>query len=150
MATKTTTPQQEMEEAVDELFREYCRKDDGRMNTMCNPQLVRCDFEKKSLTLKYDVKDWMMNPLEVMHGGVVATVFDLTMGMLARLLYGRIMPTTQMAVTYLRPVPDGSTFLVEAVCVMQGKTICVINAESWIEAKPDKLTATSTGTYFAG
>jgi uncharacterized protein (TIGR00369 family) len=143
------------QEGMEKIFREYCGRcasdESGRINVMCIPEFVGCDFDAKTLTLSYVVRDWMLNPTNVMHGGIVSTVFDLTMGLLSVYFSGgRMTPTTTLQVTYLRPVPAGDTFVVQACCDKSGKTMCALSAKAWLEKEPGKFTATATGTYFTG
>jgi uncharacterized protein (TIGR00369 family) len=141
------------QDGMEKVFREYCTRcaadQSGRVNVMCLPQFVGCDFEARTLTLSYFVHDWMLNPTNVMHGGIVSTVFDLTMGLLA--VYssgGRMTPTTNMNVTFLRPIPAGESLVVQADCDLSGKTLCAVTAKAWLATAPDKFTATASGTYY--
>ncbi len=143
------------QEGMETHFRQFCsnweQDQDGRINELCRPQFVDCDFEKKTLCLSYFVQDWMRNSNGVMHGGIVSTVFDLTMGLLSGYCAGgTLTPTTTMQVTYLRPIPAGETLVIKAYCNMTGKTMCAISAKSWLETKSNKLTDTASATYYTG
>jgi uncharacterized protein (TIGR00369 family) len=123
----------------------------GRMNALCRPQFVSCDFESKTLCLRYAVQDWMLNSADIMHGGVVSTVFDLTMGLLSWSCSGGGMtPTASMQVTFLRPIPAGETLVVAAGCDKPGRALCCVTARAWLESAPDKPAATASATFFSG
>lgn len=151
MDAKYLTSQEGMEEVL-KLYCSDCVEDQaGRVNELCRPQFVACSFEKKTLTLSFFVQDWMRNSSGVMHGGIVSTVFDLTMGLLSRYCSGgHLTPTTNIQITYLRPIPAGSTLVIKAYCNASGKTLCSISAKAWLEGRPDKLVATGAGTFFTG
>lgn len=143
------------QQGMETSFRQYCsdlEQEPGmQVNKLCRPQFVQCDFESKTLCLRYTVQEWMKNPSGVMHGGIVATVFDLTMGLLARFCSGgSLSPTTNLQVAFLRPIPAGQTLIVNAECGLSGKTLCALTATAWLEGRPEKHTATASGTYFAG
>ena len=143
------------QEGMEALFRRLCSHwpdaQAGRINELCRPQYVSCSFESRTLRLSYAVQDWMRNYADVMHGGVVCTVFDLTMGLLSGYCSrGLLTPTTNMQVTFLRPIPAGETLVAEAVCDMAGKTLCAVTAKAWLESMPEKTAATATATFYTG
>jgi uncharacterized protein (TIGR00369 family) len=118
---------------------------------MCRPEFAECSCEDKTLCLSYYVQDWMRNYADVMHGGVISTVFDLTMGLLSCYCSGsQLTPTTNITVNFLRPVPAGETLIVKASCDMAGNTFCVVSAKAWVETRPEKLTATASATFYTG
>ena len=143
------------QEGMEAVFRAFSAgwpaEQAGRISAMCRPGFVGCSFEDKSLCLSYVVQDWMRNYADVMHGGVVATVFDLTMGLLSCFCTGGLLtPTTNMQVTFLRPIPAGETLLVEAVCDMSGKTLFAATAKARLASAPDKVTATASAAFYTG
>ncbi len=148
------TEQLPFQHDLETFFKYYCdicaKDQSGQVNALCKPVLVDYDAEKKTVCLSYHVQDWMRNPSGVMHGGMVSTVFDLTMGLLSCYFSGKLTPTTDMQVTFLRPIPVGETLMIEAYCNLSGKTLCSVTARSWLASAPDKLTATGSGTYYAG
>lgn len=140
---------------MESAFRDYCsnrsRAQTGRVNALCAPEFVSCCYDTKTLTLRYTVQEWMLNPANTMHGGIVSSVFDLTMGLLSCYCAGGVLtPTIQMQVTFLRPIPAGETLVVEATCDMSGKTLCAMNGRAWLQSAPEKMSATSSGTFYAG
>lgn len=149
MDPKELTTQQGMET----IFKRFCdnwpEDQRGRINALCQPRFVACSFEKKTLCLGYAVQDWMRNYADVMHGGIVSTVFDLTMGLLAGYCSGHMLTSTvNMQVNFLRPIPAGETLLVEARCDMSGRTLCAVSGAAWLESAPGKFSATATATFF--
>lgn len=78
-------------------------------DSMLIPQLVDCDPEKKEMTLQFPVQDWQINDIAALHGGVVVSMADLVMGMIAYYYAPeRVPPTISLTVNYHLPVPPGS------------------------------------------
>lgn len=140
---------------MEKFFRETCvawlDKQSGTINNFCYPQFEHCDYDNKTLTMSFAVQDWMRNADGVMHGGVVSTAFDIGMGFLSCYFSGgALTPTTNLNVTFLRPIPAGEKLLVEARCDMSGRTLCSLTAKAWLASRPEKLTATASATYYTG
>ncbi|SHI15169.1 uncharacterized domain 1-containing protein [Sporobacter termitidis DSM 10068] len=143
------------QESMENTFRGFCEKlpeeRNGRINALCRPQFMDCDLENKTLRLRYEVQDWMLNVADILHGGVLATMFDLTMGLLSVYFSGGTMtPTTNMQISFLRPIPAGEALIVKAACDMSGRTLCAVRAEALPASKPDKPSATAAATFFTG
>lgn len=71
----------------------------------CRPLLPRAARRKKTLTLTFPLRSWMLNPKGMLHGGIMTTMLDMAMGMLAR--YERkanLVSTVSLSVDFLRPV----------------------------------------------
>lgn len=147
---KTDLKSQEgMEKALREYFLWIRRECDGTFNAMLGGELVSCDFEKKTILIAMDTKDWMTNPSQIVHGGVTASILDFTMGLLARFCTtGYMTPTISMNVEYLRPMPLKKRILVEAAVTMAGFSVCHVTARTWAEDAPEKIIATSSGAYY--
>ncbi len=138
-----------MERAFRYYFEESKRKYDGMFNTMMNTRFESCDYASRSLTLSMETLDWMSNPSSILHGGVTAAVLDMTMGLLCRYCSGgRMTPTVSMDVSYLRSAPLHRRLFIRADVTRCGGTICSAVGRLWLEGEPDRLLATSSGTYF--
>ena len=88
-------------------------RDEGTINSMMDMELVTADFHTKSVVLAFPVKDWQMNPAENLHGGIIATALDITMGCISYVSGNAVFtPTIQMAVNYVGGVSSGDTLLV--------------------------------------
>ncbi len=140
--------QEGMERAFEAYFRYAKEHFGGTFNGMLGAELVSCDYEKKTLLVAMDTKDWMTNPSQMVHGGVTASLLDFSMGLLARYATtGYMTPTISMEVSYLRPAPLNGRLYVEAQVSMAGFTVCHVTAKAWAE-DPQKLIATSAGAYY--
>jgi uncharacterized protein (TIGR00369 family) len=143
--------QEGMETVLRSFLERWPEEQVGRISERCHPRFVTCSYKEKTLRLGYFVEDWMRNYADIMHGGIVSTVFDLTMGLLSCFCSGGLLtPTVNMQVNFLRPIPSGETLLVEARCDMAGKTLCAASATAWLESNPGKLLATASATFYTG
>lgn len=99
------------------------------INDMLGAVLSNCDAQEKTLTLKFHVEDWMNNPGGTLHGGLLATASDMTMGMLARYYkQQRNCVTVQMSVNYLRSVEADTDFYVCARAEKVGRRVLFMSA----------------------
>lgn len=119
------------------------------MNALLKPRVVCCDHAGRTLTLALRVEKWMVNPNDQLHGGVTATVADMTMGLVSRYFSaGKLTPTIHMDVTYLSPAGLGEELFCRAVCVKAGFTIASASAQLWAAGREDVPVATATATYY--
>ncbi len=100
------------------------------INDMLGAKLIGCDAQEKTLTLEFCVEEWMGNPNGTLHGGLLATASDMTMGILARYYkQARNCVTVQMSVDYLRTVGIGNKFRVCARALKTGRRVLFMSAE---------------------
>ena len=103
------------------VFREICRCDgvcgpdipcgENGINDLLSPSLAACSAEEKTLPLTFPLRSLMLNPKGTLHGGIMTTMLDMAMGMLAR--YERkanLVSTVSLSVDFLRPV-HGAPFV---------------------------------------
>lgn len=106
----------QMQASVKDILAYLSRELPDAIQNMAAPRFVACDFEEKTLELAFEIQPWMRNPANILHGGLTAMMLDTTMGTLSR-CYVRgegITPTITMEVSYLLPIPIGSTLHVRA------------------------------------
>lgn len=143
--------QEELEAIFRKIIDEFIpQTEQGKLDAMLEPAFVDCSLTDKRLRLSFPNREWMRNPAGNMHGGIIASAFDLTMGSLSIGInrMAVITPTVSMEVSYLRPVPKDSRLTVEAVITHQGRTLIQMTAKAWLDSKPDSLAATATATYY--
>jgi uncharacterized protein (TIGR00369 family) len=103
-------------------------------------------LDDKTYQFVVPVTPFMHNPLGVVHGGVLATLIDSTMGS----MINRSLPSDQYAVTtelkinYIRP-GKGEKLRSEATILHRGQTLVVCQGSVFDER--DKLLAHATGTF---
>jgi acyl-CoA thioesterase len=88
-----------------------------------------------------------LNPHGVVHGGVIYTLADTTMGaaLTTRLDAGERCVTLEIKINYVAPALEG-TLACEAVVVDRGRRIGVLEARVRDEA--EKLVALATGSFY--
>lgn len=138
-----------MERAFRGYFVEAAREFAGQFNTMLGPELYTCDYDKQTVTLVMETKPWMGNPMGILHGGVTASVLDMTMGLLCRYFSGGYMtPTISMDVQFLRSGPLDKKLYIEAELTKRGMSICYATGKLWAEGSRVRLIASSSGSYY--
>ena len=137
------------------VFREICRCDgfcgpdtpcsEHRINDMLAPTLIACSAEEQTLGLSFHVRGWMCNPKGTLHGGMMATMMDMTMGMLTRFCRKtNAVSTVSLSLNYLRPVREGAV----SVCAhirKAGRT--VVFAEAELTDEQGRLCADAIATF---
>ena len=116
---------------------------------MLHPRFVECSAEDATVTLAYPAMAWERNPLNVMQGGVVATILDFSIACLAVYNGGEKAVTLSLQTSYLRGCPIDGTLVVKVKATKTGRTMIHAYSECWEEKTPDKLVATSVGVYYA-
>ncbi len=116
--------------------------------SMLAPAFVRCSFQDNTVVYSYEVKPWMKNPQGTIHGGIVASMLDTTMGSLAFYMSGeKITPTITMKVDYVAPGLMDMPVYVGCNCTRCGGTMAYITCKAW-QADETKPFATADGVFF--
>lgn len=146
--TRITDEQLTMEERMARRIQSLKQSNQNRINQMMNPSLEECDWEGKTLTLRFPVDEWKLNGYESMHGGMITTAFDITMGILSHELAGgtEFCPTANIAVMFLAPVRCGKDLLIRAKGTHAGRRLVSLTAEAWQE-ESEQLSATAAGQF---
>ena len=101
------------------------------------------EYPGETCSVAFEVADWMYNPQGTLHGGIIGTVLDISMGHLLQHAVGAG-ATLEMKVQYLRPVQQG-----RAVCtgafVRRGRSINFMEAR--LVDATGRLCATATATW---
>ncbi len=110
-------------------------------------EFVSCSREEKSVTYRYFIEPWMLNPSGHMHGGVTATICDITMGVLFRYLKGTSAGVTvHMSVDFTRGIPGDGFVTVTAKAEKTGRNIHFLTA--WLYRSSDgELAAFASGEF---
>ncbi|MCQ2548243.1 MAG: PaaI family thioesterase [Clostridia bacterium] len=123
-------------------------EDKTMMNGMLGGKLVDCDYEEKSATIEYETQHWENNRAGYVHGGIIASILDLTMGDLSITYSDEVWtPTVNLQVSYVRPIKMGDAILCKAYVVSDGKRLNQMRSEAY-SRDTGKLLATATGVYF--
>ena len=120
----------------------------GAFNTMVSPTFLRCNFKESTMVYDYTPEPWMQNPNGALHGGIVATMIDTTMGSMAYYMAGeKITPTIDMKINYVAPGLMHLPVHVGVNCTRCGRTMAYLTCKAW-QAEEDKPFATADGVYF--
>ncbi|MBR2879888.1 MAG: PaaI family thioesterase [Oscillospiraceae bacterium] len=138
-----------MEESIRAFLDKINREQGDSIIGMLQPRFVECSAEEASLTMAYPAMAWERNPLNVMQGGVVATILDFSIACLAVYYGGDKAVTVSLPTSYLRGCPIDGTLVVKVKATKAGRTMIHAYSECWEEKTPDKLVATSVGVYYA-
>lgn len=139
--------QDRMQAAIKAEIEKYRNQGDS-VNAMMKPEFVACSYDEKTLTVAFPVLEWEKNRVGVMHGGIIATAFDIATGLLARFLAGRnFAPTIQLETVFIRPISIGDTFEVFVKTNLAGRKLTHLYCEGAVKST-GKLAATATASYF--
>ena len=101
------------------------------------------DINKEICRLSFEVNEMIMNPQGTLHGGIIATVMDISIGHLLQKTLGPGV-TIEMKIQYLRSVAKGVA-TVEGRFIKKGRSINFM--ESRLFGGDGKLAATMTATF---
>ncbi|MGE4353250.1 MAG: PaaI family thioesterase [Oscillospiraceae bacterium] len=147
MPTEILTQEQYSEKITALLHDDYWQQ----MPMLCaqlKPFPESWDAETMRLRTSFNTADWMGNPINWLHGGIITTIFDNAMGTLAAIhACSSFTPTVSIQVNFLRPVPTEGKVFVDAHITKLGKTLIYLNAELFREGQAHKLSATASAVY---
>ena len=101
------------------------------------------DSDKSVLKITFDVNEMLMNPQGALHGGLMATVMDISMGHLLNKTVGKG-ATIELKIQYLRPVREGRVTC-EGRFIKKGRSLSFM--ESRLLDQAGKLAAVATATW---
>ncbi|MFT4069130.1 PaaI family thioesterase [Paraburkholderia sp.] len=103
-------------------------------------------YPEDGAVVRFPVRDFLFNPAGTLHGGIIATVMDVSMGHLVNHAYGAGAPTLEMKVQYLRPLSRGNARC-QARFLQRGRSIAFLESRLYDDA--GKLVAVATSTWKA-
>ncbi|WP_029029805.1 PaaI family thioesterase [Salinarimonas rosea] len=101
------------------------------------------DADKEVCLVTFPVSEMLKNPQGSLHGGVMATAMDISMGHLVKKVAGAG-ATIEMKIQYMRPVVDGPVTC-EGRFTKRGRTLSFM--ESRLYGEDGKLAALATATW---
>lgn len=117
------------------------------LNDCLDLEFLSCSWEQRTLTLLFRTKPWMLNSGGNMHGGMIATVCDLTMGLLACYVKGSFScVTVHLGMEYLRGISSESDVIVEARVEKAGRNLLFMSAK--VYRLPDREVASIASAEF--
>ncbi len=117
------------------------------INGMMHAGAAGCSYEEGTLSFAFPVQKWQTNRVGSLHGGVIATAFDLTVAALARFYAGaNFAPTVSLDIKYVRPAKEGDIIIVTARRISTGRRISQFVCEAR-DKTTDKVIATGASVY---
>lgn len=106
------------------------------------------EAEEGFVKMQFTVQDYMLNPLQILHGGVAATMLDELMGAAGFLMNRPVgYATINMSVDYLHSAKLHEVLIGEGKIIRAGKT--VMHAEAKLTTVDGKLIAKATSNIIA-
>ena len=126
-------------------FEEAIRTHSPGFGTFFLARLLGLDiaYGAEDCTVRLEVKDFMYNPQGSLHGGIIATVLDISMGHLLQHSVGVGM-TLQMNTQFIKPARAG-TVQARATFLRRGRSINYL--ESRMTDAEGSLMAVSSSTW---
>jgi uncharacterized protein (TIGR00369 family) len=115
-------------------------------HSILQPQAVAADPEDGSVTISLAFRDELARaPGEkAFHGGVIATLIDLAGHAAAAVQVGRMTPTIDLRIDYLRAA-DGGDLLAHARLLKAGRTVARVDIS--VTDSKGRLVAVGRGTF---
>lgn len=140
--------QAEMEDFFHRILRSATyTQDENSILHHLSPSLESCDWARKEVAFRYRVRPWQLNPQKGCHGGILATMVDTTMGMLAMYFsQGSFVSTLNLSVNYIRPVPEGSEVITRVRSSFHDETSVLLSCEV-VVAESGTVACTAVASY---
>jgi len=107
---------------------------------------LRFEYPDERCVICFPVREFLFNPQGSLHGGIIATVMDISMGHLLRRSLGVPGATLEMKLQFLAPVRPPQARC-EGRFLRRGNSICFLESRLWNEA--GELCAVATATWRA-
>lgn len=122
-----------------------CQKD--LINGMMKAESAGCSYEEGTMSFAFPVQKWQTNRVGNLHGGMIATAFDITIAALARFYAGKnFTPTVSLDIKYVRPAKEGDKVIVTARRISAGRRISQLVCEAK-DSDTGKIIATGASVY---
>ena len=138
-------------------FVEGCRKymHDERqanpddVNGKMDPEYAAVDYEEGTMTVRFTVKEWELNRVGILHGGIISTMVDHAAGSAVFAFIGHWCPTLDMDVKFISQAVLGDVLVCTGRVLHCGERF--ITAEcTMINETNGRLVATSLMTCANG
>lgn len=139
-----------METLLGHWIEELHKKAPDSIGDLLRFQVGPCRVEAGEYSFYVATGEWMRNAFGSLHGGIIGTIMDQGMGMLATcLMDGKALtPSVQLNITYHRPLMPQGRILLKVYVESVTKTLIHLRAEAADAARPEKRCVTATGIFF--
>jgi uncharacterized protein (TIGR00369 family) len=103
------------------------------------------DYSDDRCRVRFEATPQLTNPMGTLHGGVIATALDVSMGHLLYYSLGGPGATIEMKVQYVSPMTEGRV-VCEASFIHTGKSIAFLKSEA-SDADTGRIIAYATATW---
>lgn len=141
---------EEMEQLLNRWIGELHKNAPDSIGDLLHFSVERCCAEAGDYVFCIETAQWMQNAFGTLHGGIISTIMDQGMGMLATCLMEQpgVTPSVQLNVTFHRPLNPGEKILLKIHVDTMTHTLLYLHAEASCMNEPDKLCASGTGIFF--
>lgn len=101
------------------------------------------EYEGDLCRIRFPASEFLFNPQGSLHGGIIATVMDISMGHLIKWRTGKAGTTLETKLQYLRPISSG-VVVCEGRFLRQGRGISFMESKLWDESGNLAAFASST------
>ena len=98
------------------------------INGMMDPHYVAVDYEEGTMTIKFETKEWEMNRVGVLHGGVTSTMLDHSAGSAVYAFMGHWCPSLDMDIKFISQAVLGDTLTCVARVIHCGERFITAEA----------------------
>ncbi|WP_100399458.1 PaaI family thioesterase [Bacillus sp. FJAT-44742] len=139
----------EDQEVLSSFFRGLREKQKGNYVSYIGSWLEteRSFLDDGTYEVSIPIKPSIMNALNIVHGGVTATLLDTTMGSMVNLSLpeGQVAVTLDMKVNYIKG-GTGNKLRCQGEIISRGNKVCVTEAKVFNDE--NKVIALATGTFY--
>ena len=119
------------------------------VNSMIDPIYDSLDWENRTMTVKFIAKEWELNRVGVMHGGITATMLDHTGGCTACAFTGYWTPTIDETVKFISQINLGDKLTCTGHIIHLGKRFITLEVTMFNETS-GRLAAQALCTFANG
>jgi uncharacterized protein (TIGR00369 family) len=110
-------------------------------------ELGSYDYDEQSAVFIFKTQDWQINERGFIHGGIIAAMLDTGLGTFAWFLAdGKEVVTTDLNISYIRPLSLGDTGEVKVYAVKNGRSLIRIRGEL-LSNETGKVLASASGAW---
>ena len=103
------------------------------------------------MVFEYTTQEWMVNNSRMLHGGIIASMFDVAMGSLIYYMSGQKMPPTiTLKIDYVTPGKADYPVYVGVKCTRCGRTMGYVTGKAWQEDENKPFTTADSVFYADG
>ncbi len=110
---------------------------------------LQIDASTRTALFAFATEQWMRNPANMLHGGVLASFFDNAMGILTHgfLAENESAVTAELQLSYLHGVAIGETVYIAVTVESLGSRLVRLHAEAYTDENLTRLAATAHACY---